>query len=235
MRHFSLEKWVDFARNVIREDEKAKMQSHLQTGCSECLKELNLWRRLQQTAQRESAYGLSDGAVRSVNATFATQRIGQTRSAKHEAATLLFDSFRGPLLAGVRSSGSIPRQLLYGANAYRIDIRIEPQPDSEKVLLVGQILNSADPNERLSRVQVSLLKGRRVLSQSVTTLFGEFQMECALEGGFRLAVTLPSGREVSLPLIEPTFSQGEEIPDSSDFNEVRNRSRAKKKGTKTKG
>jgi hypothetical protein len=235
MRHFSLEQWVDFARNVIGEDEKDKMQRHLQTGCSECLKELNLWRRLQQTAQRESAYEPSDGAVRAVNATFATQPIGRARPATHEIGALLFDSFRSPVFAGLRSSGSVARQLLYGANTYRIDIRIEPQTDSEKVLLVGQILNSADPNERLSRVQVALLKGRRVLSQSVTTLFGEFQMECALDGGFRLLVTLPGGREVSLPLIEPTFSQGEEIPDSTDFNKVSGRPRIRKKRTRTKG
>ncbi len=235
MRHFSLEKWVDFARNVIREDEKAKMQSHVQSGCSECLRELNLWRRLQQTARRESAYEPSDGAVRTVNATFANQRSGRPRSAKHEVAALLFDSFRSPAFAGVRSSGSVARQMLYGANTYRIDIRIEPQTDSEKVLLVGQILNSADPNERISRVQVALMKGRRVLSQSVTTLFGEFQMECSLDGGFRLMVTLPGGREVSLRLIEPTFSQGEEIPESSDFNKVSRRSKTKKKRTRTKG
>ena len=206
MPHFSLEKWVDFARNVISEDEKAKMQNHLQSGCSECLKELNLWRNLQQTAQRESAYEPSDGAIRTANAVFANQRVGRRLSAKHEVGMLLFDSFRSPAFAGVRSSGSVARQLLYGANSYRIDIRIEPQADSEKVLLVGQILNSADPNERLSRVQVALVKGRRVLSQSITTLFGEFQMECALDGGFRLMVNLPGGCEVSLPLIEPTLS-----------------------------
>jgi hypothetical protein len=234
MRHFSLEKWVDFARNVIREEEKAKMQSHLQSGCSECLKELNLWRRLQQTAQRESTYEPSDGAVRTVNATFANQRIGRPRSAKQEVGALLFDSFRSSAFAGVRSSGSVARQLLYGASSYRIDIRIEPQTDSEKVLLVGQILNSADPSERLSRVQVALMKGRRVLSQSVTTLFGEFQMECALDGGFRLMVTLPDGREVSLPLVEPTFGQGEEIPDATDFNKVSSRPGTKIRRTRTK-
>jgi len=235
MRHYSLEKWVDFARNVIHEDEKTEMQSHLESGCSQCSKELNLWRRLHQVAQRESSYEPSGGAVRTMNAAFANRRTVRTRNAKSGVATLLFDSFRSPALAGMRASGSVARQLLYSANSYRIDIRIEPQTDSEKVLLVGQILNSSDPSERLSRVQVALVKGRRVLSQSVTTLFGEFQMECALDGGFRLMVNLPGGREVSLPLIEPTFSQGEEIPDSSDFNKVSRRSSTKKKRTRTKG
>jgi hypothetical protein len=78
------------------------------------------------------------------------------------------------------------------------------------------------------------MKGRRVLSQSVTTLFGEFQMECALDGGFRLMVTLPDGREVSLPLVEPTFGQGEEIPDATDFNKVSSRPGTKIRRTRTK-
>ena len=80
MRHYSLEKWVDFARNVIREDEKAKMQSHLNTGCAECSKELSLWRRLQQVAQRESAYEPVDGAVRTVNALFARMKRQRCRA-----------------------------------------------------------------------------------------------------------------------------------------------------------
>jgi hypothetical protein len=235
MRHYSLEKWVDFARNVIREDEKTEMQRHLKTGCAECSKELNLWQRLRQVAQRESGYEPVEGAVRTVNALFVNQRSHRTHYAKLGAPALLFDSFRSPLLAGMRSSGSATRQLLYGANDYRIDVRIEPQTDSQKVVLVGQVLNSADPDERLSQVPVALLKGRRVLAESVTSHFGEFQMECALDGGFRLMVTLPGKREVSLPLIEPTFSKDEEIPHLADVNKVRNRSRERKKGTRTKG
>ena len=58
---------------------------------------------------------------------------------------LLFDSFRAPILAGVGLHGAVVRQLLYGSATYRIDVRIEPQIDSEKVVLIGQILNSADP------------------------------------------------------------------------------------------
>jgi hypothetical protein len=235
MKHYSLEKWVDFARSVIREDEKAEMQSHLNNGCAQCSKELNLWRRLRQVAQRESAYEPADGAVRTVNAIFANQRGHRTRNLKSGVAALLFDSFRSPLLAGMRSSGSATRQLLYAANNYRIDVRIEPQTDSEKVVLVGQVLNSADPDERLSQVPVALLKGRSVVAESVTSPFGEFQMEGALDGGFRLMVTLPGKREISLPLIEPMFSKGEQIPHSADANKVRGRSRVKKKGTRTKG
>lgn len=234
MRHYSLEKWVDFARNVIREDEKAEMQSHLETGCAECSKELGMWQRLQQVARRESIYAPDEGAVRTVKASFINRSTSPSRHAKSQIASLLFDGFRAPLLAGVRSSGSAAQQLLYGAGDYRIDVRIEPQMDSEKVVLIGQVLNSADPDERLSAAPVSLLKGRKLLAESVTSEFGEFQIECELQGGIQLVVTLSDQHEVSLQLVDPLFTSPERNPHIAENNTVRKTSRIKKKGTRTK-
>jgi hypothetical protein len=234
MRHYSLENWVDFARNVIGEDEKVAMQSHLQTGCAQCTKELGMWQRLQQVARREAAYTPSSGSVRIVNAAFSSRPDRQLHRAKSEAASLLFDSFRSPRLAGVRSAESASQQLLYGAGDYRIDVRIEPQMDSEKVILIGQVLNAADPAERLSALPVSLLKGRKLLAKSVTSQFGEFQIECGLEECFRLTVLLPGGREVSLQLVEPVFTQAEDSVQTAENNKIRKTLRIKKKGTSTK-
>lgn len=234
MRHYSIEQWIDFARNAMGEDEKVEMQSHLETGCKACSKELSIWQRLQQVARRESAYAPSEGAVRTVNATFVNQSADRLRGAKSQLASLLFDSFRGPLMAGVRSAGSASQQLLYGVGDYRIDVRIEPQMDSEKVVLIGQVLNSADPDERLSTAPVTLLKGRKILAESVTSEFGEFQIECELQGSLRLVVLLHGRGEVSLPLVEPVFSLGEKTPHVAEDNMVRKTSRIKKKGTRTK-
>jgi hypothetical protein len=234
MRHYSLEKWVDFARNVIGEDEKVEMQNHLQTGCAQCSKELGMWQRLQQVARRETAYTPSTGAVRIANAAFSSRSTGRLRHAKPEVSSLLFDSFRSPLLAGVRSAESASQQLLYGAGDYRIDVRIEPQMDSEKVVLIGQVLNSADPAERLAALPVNLLKGRKILAESVTSQFGEFQIECGLEECFRLTVLLPGGREVSLQLVEPVFIQADASTQTAETNTIRKTSGIKKKGTRTK-
>ena len=234
MRHYSLEKWVDFARNVIGEDERMEMQSHLQTGCADCSKELRMWQRFQQVAGRESTFSPPAGAVRTVNAAFANRSAGGSRQAKSQIASLLFDSFRSPLLAGVRSSESSSQQLLYGAGDYRIDVRIEPQMDSEKVVLIGQVLNSADPDERLSELPVNLLKGSKLLAESVTTEFGEFQIECQLEGSMQLVVMLRGPLKVSLPLIEPVFKPGETTSHITESNTVRWPSRIKRKGTRTK-
>ena len=148
---------------------------------------------------------------------------------------VLFDSFRSPLLAGVRSAGSASQQVLYGAGTYRIDVRIEPQMDSDKVILVGQVLNSADPDERLADVSVTLSKGRKVLAESTTSQFGEFQIECQLYAGYRLVVMLPGNAEVTLPLIDPVFANEAEAPHTDDVNRVRRNLEARKKGTRTNG
>jgi hypothetical protein len=234
MRHYSLEKWVDFVRGVVQEDEKREMQTHLETGCKQCSKESGMWQRLQQVARRESAYAPSAGAVRIVNAAFLSRPARQLRHAKPAVASLLFDSFRNPLLAGVRSAASASQQLLYGAGDYRIDVRIEPQMDSEKVVIIGQILNSADPDERVSGALVSLIKGRKTVAESVTSQFGEFQIECELAQSFRLAVLLPGAREVSLQLVEPMGNAAGDSMHVAENNRIRRTLRVKKKGTRTK-
>ena len=206
MRHYTLAEWVDFARNVVEGSVKKRMQSHLDTGCARCSRELSLWQRFHRVAQRTSGAQPSQDALRVVRSAFAARRPAKSdvRLAHSAIVELLFDSFRTPALAGVRSAANRSRQLLYGTASYRIDVRIEPQIDSDKVVLIGQVLNSTDPHERLSEVPVTLWKGRKALAASVTNHQGEFQLECEMDSGFRLMLTLPGQREVSLPLIEPT-------------------------------
>jgi hypothetical protein len=234
MRHYSEEQWVDFARNAVESITKEKMQSHLDTGCAKCSQELAMWQHLHQVAQRTSHAQPSEGSLRIVKSAFASQWPAKQLAPQAAVVELLFDSFRTPVLAGVRSSAGRSRQLLYGTATYRIDVRIEPQIDSEKVVLIGQILNSVEPKERLADVPVSLWKGRKMLAVSTTNHQGEFQIECEMDSSFRLMITLPGQREVSLPLIEPGATLDTGISQQSDTKEVRSESRIKKKSTRKK-
>jgi hypothetical protein len=233
MTHYSLEQWVDFARNVVGEDEKREMENHLKIGCVRCSKELDIWQHLHKVARRDSAYQPADGAVRTVNASFANRTAHRPGRARSGVAALLFDSFRSPVLAGTRSTATTSRQVLYGAGTYRIDVRIEPQMDSENVILIGQVLNSANPEERLPELPVTLFKGPKILARSTTKQFGEFQIECALDGGFRLMVMLPGNTEVTLPLIDPALGIEERQLHANDSTVVKRNSSSGKKGTRT--
>ncbi len=140
MQHYSQEDWTDFARNVAAKGKKAEMQSHLDTGCKPCNKAYGIWQRVSQAAQREAAYEPPQAAVQTVKGMGVIHGLGKAPKKSLSLVQLLFDSFQSPIQAGVRSSAATARQLLYGAGNFRIDLRMEPQADSEKVALVGQVL-----------------------------------------------------------------------------------------------
>jgi hypothetical protein len=219
MRHFSMEQWIDFARNVVGPRERAEMESHLSDGCKQCSKALSLWQRVSEAGKREAAYTPPASVVRSVKGTFGFRGPRKVGRAARVVASLMFDSARTPLVAGVRSAAAVERQLLYGVSKYRIDVRIESQPNSDKVALIGQVLNSTTPGESIGAVPVRLCRGRRVLAEATTSTFGEFYLECDLGKGFQLRVKLPT-EELCLPLVEPTIESTQGSSETYDLKQV---------------
>jgi hypothetical protein len=197
--HFAVEQWADFVRGLTREEERTVMQNHLATGCAKCSDALGFAERVYRTAQRESAYQPPDGAVRIVKAAF---RVAQTRPLGVVAAQVLFDSSLDPLPSGVRSTAPTSRQLLFGAGQYRIDVRIEPQVDRDQVTLVGQLLTAAGEGKGVESARVKLVKGRKVVAETSTSEFGEFHLDCELEG-VELHVLVQPEEEIVVRLVEP--------------------------------
>ncbi len=202
MKHFSLTEWADFARGVAASDTKDAMQAHLDSGCTQCGEALRTWTRVREIARRERSYEAPEGATRTARSLLPIHG----RQGKSSLVRLLFDSFQSPVTAGVRSTVTATRQMLYGVGTYRIDLRMEPQMDSDKVSLVGQILNAADPVKTGARVTVTLLRGSRVLAESQTNALGEFHLECSLEGHLQLRLALPRAHNVRIPLLVPSES-----------------------------
>jgi hypothetical protein len=233
MEHYSLEKWADFARQVVGEREKAEMQSHLENGCGKCSKVLGLWQRVHQFASHEHSYQPPDSAVRSMKGTFAIRGPRKAGRAVRAITELLFDSSQSPLPAGVRSSGTVSRQLLYGAGDYRIDVRIETRANSDKVVVVGQVLNSGDPDENVGVVPVTLVRAGKALTESITSPYGEFDVECDRRGPFELRVTLPS-EVLTLPLIQPVSGDTEDDSHISDNKGLNRKLPRRKKRTRKK-
>jgi hypothetical protein len=235
MKHYSSQEWADFARNVVGKEQKDGMQSHLESGCAKCAKDLSLWQRVHDTARRQTAIRPPDSVVRTVKGMYAIHGWGKSRGAKPSIAHLIFDSLRNPLPAGIRAASAAPRQLLYGAGDHRIDVRFEPKTDSEKVSLVGQVLDSTKPEKGVQALPVVLLKDGQVLSECWTNQFGEFHLECSLESGLKLRIKLPDVAEILIPLIEPA---GDTSASGSDLIEpigVRRRLKKVRKRSRKKG
>lgn len=234
MKHFAAEEWADFARGLVEKDRKSIMQSHLQTGCRECNKQAQFWQHVHSVARRQASVGAPEGSVAIAKAMFGQKAVFKPR-AKATIADLLFDSFQRPLLAGVRSAVTAPRQLLYGTGTHRIDVRLEPQPDSEKVSVVGQVLDSAEPGRGLQGMMVLLLAGDRVMAQSETNRFGEFDMQAVLADKLELLVRLPAGREVRAALVQPDETAAREAAHATNSNRVRKGSGKSNNSTRKKG
>jgi hypothetical protein len=235
MKHFSIEEWADFARGVAARDRQTDMQEHLDTGCKQCVSAVSLWKRVHQAAQREAGYEPPEATLRTVKGLYTIYGKPAMSAKKAALAELLFDSFRSPLQAGVRSSTKDVRQLLYGSGDHRIDLRLEPQADSDKISLVGQLLNSADPARATGAVPVTLLKGRKVVAESATNRFGEFHFEVELEENLQLRVSPPQGPEFSVALVYPA-RQGEAGGgvQPADSKDVKKLLRGSEKGTRKK-
>ncbi|MGB9068311.1 MAG: hypothetical protein WCC21_07055, partial [Candidatus Acidiferrales bacterium] len=96
MDHYSMEKWVDFARGVIGAREKTAMQSHLNTGCKQCSKALNLWTHVHQVARQQTTLEPPDTAVREMKAAMAIHGPRRPKGVARAVAKLLFDSGLSP-------------------------------------------------------------------------------------------------------------------------------------------
>lgn len=185
------------------------IEKHLEAGGSKGSGATGLWEQLCRFARLESAYAPLQNAVRRLNKTFSPKKLREAVLTAQPLAVPLFDSFSRHLAGGARPCVTNSREMLYGAGSYRIEVRIEPQVDPERIALIGRIFNSADPDEQLAALPVTLVQGNRVLAEAATNQFGEFRIELGLEGGFKATFTLPFGGRISLSLIDPVFGEFE--------------------------
>ena len=69
------------------------------------------------------------------------------------------------------------------------------------MVLVGQIANQKTPDELLAKLPVILVAGNREVTRSISSTFGEFQLEYVPESDLRLLVPLESrGQELEVQL-----------------------------------
>ena len=172
--HAADQEWVDHARGLGDQRRRGELASHLASGCERCEEAYRLWQSTVEVARRDRELSPPDDVVRQVKGTFALHRPTPRRS---WAATLVFDSFRHPAPAGVRSTGPVPRQLFYRAGRYVIRLRAEGEPDSGRLMLLGQVFDEDAPGTFLRGVTVMAFTGDEAIDRTLTNGLGEFELE----------------------------------------------------------
>ena len=119
-------------------------------------------------------------------------------------AQLIFDSSRDPLQAGVRSSLVRSRRLLCASGSLRVDLWIEPQAGSDRMAVMGQILDAAKPDRRFDSVPVALQGWKGAVACATTNEFGEFHLDFKFEPSVTLEIKIHQNYllTVSLPGLE---------------------------------
>src|SRR5438445_13853896 len=186
MKHFDISKWTDFVRGLSEKSAEVAIGHHLASGCRKCRHTAGLLRKLAAVVRRDLQVQVPEHAVRCARAIFILQQPEEVQVLPRIPARLLYDSFREPLPAGVRTQQRLSRQALYEAGDYSLDLRLENESGTSRVTLVGQIQHRKQPGKRLGGVPALLLSAKQVLGQAVSNSLGEFQMEYAPTKRLRL-------------------------------------------------
>jgi hypothetical protein len=198
MQHFSEQAWADFVRGVSESETKANIESHLARGCCDCGATSDVWNQLQTIVSNEKSYMPPESAVRMVKLEFVTTNSQEQASV---LANLLFDTFVQPLAAGIRSGAAVARQLVYEAEGLTVDLRLDSQSPSGKILVVGQVLDQRLPRVSPRGVSIALWtpKGQPFLEVS-SNESGEFQLEVNAQDDLRLLIEVAGRKTIRIPL-----------------------------------
>jgi hypothetical protein len=202
LRHFALEDWVDLARESLPVEHKTAMLRHA-ADCSRCVRTLRVWRRVAAIGRSEASFVPPEEAVRNVKAAFLRQlgRLHPPSPAPGSLmALLVFDSFRAPAAAGVRTLDLCSRQLLFEVEDLAIDLRIETAGGSLRSSLMGQLLHHSRQTESLGELPVAVMLGRHSVAHTTTNPFGEFLFELELTRRHRIRIQLDAMRSIVVPL-----------------------------------
>jgi hypothetical protein len=189
--HFREEDWASYARQPGGPGQ-TRLQQHLDSGCQRCARAVRLWSVVSNFAAQESSYEPPADVVRQLADRFRLQRPPRLRERVARAATLLFDSLRQPLPAGVRASAPGPRHMLFRAGRYVVKLRLEPQPGGGRTAIVGQIVDEQEPGLSLHDVAVLAQHGKKTLDRTFTNELGEFLLEPEALENLQFSVALPS-------------------------------------------
>jgi hypothetical protein len=189
--HFTEDDWVEFARSHGDPERRARVARHLEAGCRECEKTLQVWAAVLSVADQETSERVAEATRRATKRQVARERWETLGERVSRAVALVFDSFREPQLAAVRSTGLSPRHLLYKAGRYTIKLQVEPGTVADRVSIVGQILNEQDPTGVLRDIGVRALKGGRTLDRTLTNELGEFHLEPDASARLQLSIDVP--------------------------------------------
>jgi hypothetical protein len=220
MVHFNIWQWVDFSRGLAEGIDRGAMETHLASGCDTCRRMVHVLAAVGVAARADAEYEPPASALRLARAIF------PPAPSKSLVARLVFDTFREPLPAGLRSQEPLTRHALWEAGSYYVDLRVEHQRPGDMVTLVGQLADRDNPGANAADVRVQLKTRDKTLATAACNRFGEFHLDYRPAPALRLDVCLgTSGKRLELPLSGLTADPAARRREARDKRKAGNRTR----------
>jgi len=193
MRHLNADNIMEYMDGQASEA-KTTVENHL-SQCSECLElkqELEQFvLHLQADASFEPPTELVQWGVNLFQPMLQPKETVGGKVRKF-VASLVFDTFDEPMLAGVRRVGAPPRQLLFRAGDVDVDVKIESMEANDRISLVGQVLSNTE--KFFDNTPVKLESHGTVRYKTMTNFVGEFAFDEVPKDTYHLSVDLPEGQ-----------------------------------------
>ena len=197
MTHFDATRWTDYVRGLGSAPDRAGIDSHLANECAECLESARTWLRVATTIRRQDDF---HPPAEALNWAKQLAMPEASPSLLSQIASVIFDSFQQPLPAGVRSSASDVRSLLYQCGGLSVDVRLEPKVNRNSATVVGQVLDPCVPGQMVVNTPVQLLENDRVVANATTNDLGEFEIEFEPGNCMQLRIAIRENIFVHVPL-----------------------------------
>jgi hypothetical protein len=187
------ERLIDYLDGRLSDEEAGLVDIHLSSGCRKCAADRVWYERVRSIAGRDDMVEPPSWVLKRAIRLFESRPARESATSRliGAIATLVFDSFARPALAGARSTETTNRQLLYRADPYSVDLQItasdQPQTD-----LVGQVLHKGDLRfESVAGLPLRWIREGETLRSTATNQNGEFVIEAVDFGEYELRIEAP--------------------------------------------
>ena len=182
--HLRPEEALDLIEMRAPEEQVNFWNQHIAT-CSSCLDQLQAWRRIRALLKRENLESAPDAVTAMAHTVF--EPPVARRPLREILASVVFDSFAQPALAGARGASSA-RQLLLSAEEIDVHLRVWTVGTERRI--AGQLL-SRDKSADVRGTRLHLVSAGKRMGTAEADKFGEFEFEEVTDGPLDLEIELP--------------------------------------------
>jgi hypothetical protein len=199
----AFEQLIDYLDGRLVAATAETVAAHLAGGCSDCAAARAWYESVATTARADESVEPPQWLVKRAIKIFDGTRSRGALSKRlgNILATLAYDSFARPALAGARAAETADHQLLYTAADYKIDLLLASSDHGTN--MTGQILRESEYLfESTAGIPLALVVGGKLVHETNTNDVGEFTIP-AIDGG-RYDLRIETG-EVSITVVGLTI------------------------------